>query len=449
MQTSFTLRQLEDPTISQADEILRRCIHCGFCTATCPTYVTLGDERDSPRGRIYLIKDMLEQGEVPATTITHIDRCLSCLSCMTTCPSGVDYMHLVDMARARIESSGKRPWRQRFKRGFLASVLPDAARFRFLLLLGWMARPLQPLFRALHMKTSAAALGLVPQQLPHFLPSQRDRSQKAEHRRTKRVALLQGCVQDALRPDINDAAIRLLQRHGVEVVLLPEDRCCGALKHHLGKEAAAQVQARHNIDLLLAEMREAQLDAVLVTASGCGTMVKDYGALLARDRGYAARADAVSGLARDICEFIDEIGLQAPLLWNHLRVAYHSPCSLQHGQGIDRMPRRLPTQAGFKVVDLAENHLCCGSAGSYSLLQPALSAALRDRKLGHINHAGADIVATGNIGCLTQLSPGSEAPIVHTVELLDWATGGPCPKNLKVLETKAEPVRRLIEAAGV
>jgi glycolate oxidase iron-sulfur subunit len=445
MHTNFTHEQLQDPTIARADAMLRRCVHCGFCTATCPTYVLLGDERDSPRGRIYLMKEMFEQGSVTPPVTYHIDRCLSCLSCMTTCPSGVDYMHLVDLARIRIEH--KRSPAQKTTRWLLAKVLSNPARFRIALLLGWLARPFRGLFAKLGAKTGAAALALAPSKLPSRRPKQETIVRPAGPP-VKRVALLLGCVQEVLDPSINQAAIRLLKRHGVEVVMPSEEACCGGLQHQLGREDEAHKAARRNVDAWSSVLREGPLDAILTTASGCGTMVKDYGHLLARDRGYAERATDMSRLAKDISEFIYELGLLPPLAWTSLRVAYHSACSLEHGQQIGHEPRALLTQAGYTVLEVPEGHICCGSAGTYNLFQPELAGQLRDRKLKNIASVKPDLIATGNIGCITQLQRGSPVPVVHTVELLDWATGGPCPKPLEKLKDRVHPIESLMELAG-
>ena len=446
MHTNFSHEQLQDPTIARADAMLKRCVHCGFCTATCPTYVLLGDERDSPRGRIYLIKEMFEQGTVTAPVSYHIDRCLSCLSCMTTCPSGVDYMHLVDLARIRIDH--KRSPAQKTTRWLLAKTLPNPGRFRIALLFGWLARPFRGLFSALGMKTGAAALALAPSRLPSLKTPKRESLVRPAGAPVKRVALLLGCVQDVLEPSINQAAIRLLRRHGVEVVMPTEEACCGALQHQLGREDEAHKAARRNVDAWSSALREGPLDAILTTASGCGTMIKDYGHLLARDRGYAERATDMSRIARDISEFIYELGLLPPLAWTSLRVAYHSACSLEHGQQVGNEPRSLLSQAGFTVLEVPEGHICCGSAGTYNMLQPELSGQLRDRKLKNIASVKPDLIATGNIGCMTQLQRGSGVPVVHTVELLDWATGGPCPKPLEKLKDKVHPIQSLMELAG-
>ena len=425
MQTSFSLAQLADADLHEANKILRNCVHCGFCTATCPTYVLLGDELDSPRGRIYLIKQMLERGE-PATpkVVKHLDRCLSCLSCMTACPSGVHYMHLVDQGRRRIEATYRRPFLDRALRRVLATVLPRPGLFRLALLGAQLARPLAPLLPA----RLAAMLRLAAS--PAHAPSPVDRPQvfPAEGTRKKRVALLTGCVQPVIDPAINEATIRILTRHGCEVVVAKGVGCCGALEHHLGRESLDRV--RTNVDAWSSEAAEAGLDAIVINASGCGTMVKDYGFLLREDARYAEPAAHVSALAKDVSELLHELGLPAPAVATGQRVAYHSACSLQHGQKIHSVPRELLQRAGFTVLDVPEGHLCCGSAGTYNMLQPELADALKARKLAHLASIGPEMVAAGNIGCITQLRSGGGVPVLHTVELLDWATGGPKPVAL-------------------
>jgi len=446
MQTTFNEVQLADPTIARADAILKRCVHCGLCIATCPTYVLTGDERDSPRGRIYLMKQMFEERQVTSSMTYHIDRCLSCLSCMTTCPSGVDYMHLVDLARTRIEAKGHRSPQQQGLRFLLAKVLPNPRRFRLALTLGWLARPFRGLLARVGLERLAAALALVPARLPETKLA-RPRTEIGTNPKAKRVALMLGCVQEVLQPSISRSAIRLLRRHGVDVIVVKDETCCGALVHHLGKEEQARGYARRNIDAWTAVIREKPLDAIIMTTSGCGTMVKDYGNLLARDRGYAERAAYISGLARDITEFIDEIALIPPVMWTGLRIAYHAACSLQHGQKLDELPLSLLEQAGFNILQIPEGHLCCGSAGTYNLLQPKLSSELRERKLANIAKVAPDVIVTANIGCVTQLKSGTSAPFVHTVEMLDWATGGPAPEALGKLKEAGHPIESLVELA--
>ena len=447
MQTNFNALQLGDPTIARADEILRRCVHCGLCTATCPIYVLTGDEREGPRGRIYLMKQMFENRDVTSSTVQHIDSCLSCLGCMTSCPSGVDYMHLVDLARVRIEQRGHRSITQRMSRWFLSRVLPNPNRFRLMIGIGWFARPFRNIFAKLGFRRTAAALQLVPPNALKLKVLKPRSTLNPKAPKPKRVALMLGCVQEVLAPSINHAAIRLLKRHGIDVMVVKDEACCGALSHSLGREEEARAAARHNIDAWTAAMRERLLDAIVVTAGGCGTMVKDYGDLLARDHGYAERAEYVSGLARDITEFLDEVGLNPPVMWTGLKIAYHSACSLQHGQRLDELPRKLLEQAGYTLTDIPEGHLCCGSAGTYNILEPELSGQLRDRKLENIESIEPDVIVTGNIGCMTQLKGGTTAPFVHTVELLDWATGGPCPPALIKMKDSAHPIEALVEMA--
>jgi glycolate oxidase iron-sulfur subunit len=432
MQTSFTLAQLADPHVAESEKILRACVHCGFCTATCPTYVTLGNELDSPRGRIYLIKDMLENGR-PADEeiVTHIDRCLSCLACMTTCPSGVHYMHLVDHARAHIEKTYRRPLFDRLTRALLAWVLPHPSRFRTALSLARLGRPLAPLFaRVPALKPLAAMLALAPQNLPPRSQATHSAVHAAAGRRRARVAILTGCAQSVLDPGINEATIRLLTRFGVEVVVPGGEACCGALVHHMGREEAALAAARNNVEVWTREIERGGLDAIVVTASGCGTTIKDYGFVLRLDPAYADKAARVSGMAKDVTEYLAGLDLPAPTARPELAVAYHSACSMQHGQKITRQPKELLARAGFSVREPREGHLCCGSAGTYNIMQPEIATRLKERKVKNIAATGADVVATGNIGCMTQIGADAGMPIVHTVELLDWAYGGPKPAAL-------------------
>jgi glycolate dehydrogenase iron-sulfur subunit len=423
MQTNFTAAQLADPDVSVSEKILRACVHCGFCTATCPTYVLLGDELDSPRGRIYLIKDMLENDR-PAMpeVVKHIDRCLSCLSCMTTCPSGVNYMHLVDHGRHHIEKTFKRPWFDEALRRAFGLVLPNPRLFRAAMQAARVGMP----FAGLLPERLKAALALVPEKLPRPSPVDRPQVFQSEGKGIRRIALMTGCAQQVLAPEINETTIRLLTRHGCEVVVAAGAGCCGALTHHLGKDADAY--ARANILAWTREIANGGLDAIVINASGCGTMVKDYGFMFRNDPELAEAAKIVSSLTRDVTELMSEIGLRAPVNRTGQRVAYHSACSLQHGQQIRDEPKQLLKQAGFVVLDPPEGHLCCGSAGTYNLLQPDIARKLRDRKVANIVVTSPDLIAAGNIGCITQIAGGTNVPVVHTVELLDWATGGPKPK---------------------
>ncbi len=432
MQTNFTPEQLTEHGLREANDILRACVHCGFCTATCPTYVLLGDELDSPRGRIYLIKEMLETGR-PADdrTVLHIDRCLSCLSCMTTCPSGVHYMHLVDLARARIEASYKRPLGDRLIRALIARLVPNRRLFRLALRAARLGRPFAPIMP----RRLRAMLALAPRRMATPSPVDQPQVFAAEGTKRMRAALLNGCAQTVLAPQINEASIRLLTRHGCEVVVAEGAGCCGALAHHMGRTGEAHAAAAANIDAWIAEMNGDGLDAVVINASGCGATVKDYGFMFQDDPAHAEKAARIAGITRDITEVMSGLKLKTgsgspPAL----TVAYHSACSMQHGQSIVAEPKLLLRQAGFDVREPAEGHLCCGSAGAYNMLQPELADKLRDRKIVNVEKTGADVVATGNIGCLTQIASGAATPVVHTAELLDWATGGPKPAALAGLK---------------
>jgi glycolate oxidase iron-sulfur subunit len=429
MQTNFSLAQLADPQTAESEKILRACVHCGFCTATCPTYVLLGDELDSPRGRIYLIKEMFEHGR-PATeeVVTHIDRCLSCLACMTTCPSGVHYMHLVDHARAHIEETYRRPVLDRVLRAFLANVMPYPKRLRAALYAAIAAKPLAPLFDVVGLKQIAAAIRLAPARLPGRRTAKR--IFPAQGPRQGRVALLSGCANEAIAPSITQATIRVLNRHGVEVVIPPDEGCCGSLVHHMGREDEALAQARANVDAWSREIEGEGIDAILSTISGCGTTVKDYGFMLRSDPDYAEKAREVSAKTRDVSEYLANLPLKggsAP----PLTVAFHSACSLQHGQRVHRQPRQLLADLGFVLKEVPEGHLCCGSAGVYNILQPDLARQLRDRKIGHIEKVRPDVIAAGNVGCMTQIAAGTGIPVVHLVELIDWATAGPIPQGVQ------------------
>ena len=425
MQTNFTPEQLRDPELREANTILRSCVHCGMCTATCPTFVELGDELDSPRGRIYLIKDMLENDR-PATELEarHVDRCLSCLSCMTTCPAGVNYMHLVDHARRHIEETYDRPLPERLLRRMLAMILPYPARFRPAMRLAGLVRGLAGLIpgQSMTAKRLRAMLKLAPKTLPPAQPL--GSLYPAEGARRGRVALLAGCAQQVLDPEINAATIRLLTRMGVEVVVPPSTGCCGALTHHMGLHDPAMAAARANI----LAWDAAGLDAVVVNTSGCGTTVKDYGFMF-REAPEAAAAARISAMAMDISEALDKFGYAPSRPAPGITVAYHSACSLQHGQKITALPKQLLQKAGFTVKEPLEGHLCCGSAGTYNIMQPDIAERLRARKLANINRTGASVLVAGNIGCLTQLG-GEALPTIHTVQMLDWMAGGPKPAAL-------------------
>ena len=421
MRTNFTAAQLADPAIAEADQILQTCVHYGFCTNACPTYVLTRDENDSPRGRIDLIRGMLEAGGTPpAKTVHHLDRCLSCLSCMTTCAVKVDYVHLIDRARTYIEQHYRRPVADRAMRALLAFVLPRPRLFQAAMQAGRLAQPFAPALP----KRLRAMLSMIPAQAsPDILAPD---TYPAEGARKKRVALLAGCAQQALNGNINAATIRLLQRHGCDVVIANGSGCCGSLPLHMGREHEAKGFAQANVHAWSRDAAEHGLDAIVVNASGCGTTMKDYGHLLHTDK-----AKSVGALTCDITELLNRIGLTTPPNPRAYRVAYHDPCSMQHGQKVIDEPRALLRAAGFQVVDVPERHFCCGSAGTYNLLQPEMAEALGQRKAAHIESTAPDIVATGNIGCMTQLGRYLGKPVVHTVELLDWATGGPLPPALE------------------
>ena len=425
MQTFFTPEQLEDPRLEEANKILRACVHCGMCTATCPTYQVLGDELDSPRGRIYLIKDMLEKGR-PADkeTVKHIDRCLSCLACMSTCPSGVHYMHLVDHAREYIEKTYTRPLPERLLRWLLAQIIPYPNRFRLAMFGAKFAKP----FAGWLPGRLKAMVELAPSDMPSPSPMDQPQVFKAEGERRKRVALLTGCAQRALNTDINEATIRLLTRHGCEVVIARGMGCCGALTHHMGKTHESHASAAANIRAWMKVHRNGGLDAVVINTSGCGTTVKDYGHMFEGEP-LAEDAKVIASLAKDISEVMVDLGLNEPKAPN-LKVAYHAACSLQHGQQIKTHPKTLLAKAGFTVLEPADPHLCCGSAGTYNMMQPEISKQLKDRKVKTLEALTPDVIAAGNIGCMMQIGSGTGVPVVHTAELLDWATGGPVPPAL-------------------
>ncbi|WP_425082253.1 glycolate oxidase subunit GlcF [Ruegeria arenilitoris] len=438
MQTTFTEEQLKDPATQRANEILRSCVHCGFCTATCPTYQVLGDELDSPRGRIYLIKDMLENERVPdEKTVRHIDRCLSCLACMTTCPSGVHYMHLVDHARDYIEQNYNRPFSDRALRWILAQILPYPTRFRWALLGAKLGRPLRFLMPDARLR---AMLDMAPKHIPPVSRNDDPQSFVSKGPRKKRVALMTGCAQKALNTDINDATIRLLTRLGCEVVVAKGAGCCGALTHHMGKTGDSHKAAQANIKAWTAEMDGGGLDAIVINTSGCGTTVKDYGHMFRNDP-LAEDAARVADIAMDVSELLMLLDLPEGTNQN-LTVAYHAACSLQHGQQIKTHPKTLLKKAGFTVLEPVDSHLCCGSAGTYNLMQPEISGQLKQRKVKTLEAKKPDMIVAGNIGCMMQIGSGTDIPVLHTVELLDWATGGPKPRALQPGDGAQIPILR-------
>jgi glycolate oxidase iron-sulfur subunit len=438
MKTSFTPEQLADPATATSEKAIRTCVHCGFCTATCPTYVLLGDERDSPRGRIYMIQQMLEKNAAPTReVVTHIDRCLSCLGCVTTCPSGVDYTHLIDHARAHVEKTYRRPVADRLLRWGLAKVLPYQKRFAAALGLGRASASLADIVSgiggrrmAAMMRMAGASRASAPKPEPAVFAA-----------RKGRVILQAGCIEPVLRPGYQAAAARLLARAGYEVVRAPEEGCCGSLVHHLGRDEEALGFMRKAIDAWNAIIEAGPVDAIIVTASGCGTTIKDYGFLMCNDPAYAAKAARISALAKDISEFVAPAALP-PTDIRKVRVAWQSPCSLQHGQKIAGLPRVLLEQAGFEVLTPDDAHLCCGSAGTYSILQPKIADELGRRKAASLEALKPDVIATANIGCAVHVGARTGVPVAHIAELLDWATGGPAPAGLSdsvkpVIETKA------------
>ncbi|MCX7336923.1 MAG: glycolate oxidase subunit GlcF [Pelagibacterales bacterium] len=432
MQTNFTKKQLQDSNISSADGILRKCVHCGFCNATCPTYQIVGDELDGPRGRIYLIKDMLENDKPANEKIAkHIDRCLSCYACMTTCPSGVNYMHLVDHARNHIEKTFVRPFFDRFIRNLLSKILPSPTLFR---MAGYSARLFYP-FRFLFPKKIKNMMKYMPNSFP--VSRQENKEIYSPVGKTyARVALLTGCVQRVISPQINDATIDILNRHGVEVIVPKKVDCCGSLNHHLGKEELAHKSFINNINSWFKWYEEKNLDAILVTTSGCGTTLKDYGYIFRDhpDKELRRKAKIVSSLAKDVTEYLGKnIKLNYVKKDKKFTIAYHSACSMQHGQKIHSQPMDLLKKTGNEIVEIPDGHLCCGSAGTYNLLQDEMAAELLKRKVSNIDKVKPDFISTGNIGCMTQISSGTKIPIVHTIEILNWYTGGEKPTAINLL----------------
>ena len=435
MKTNFSEEQIKDPDNKASENILRKCVHCGFCNATCPTYKLLGDELDGPRGRIYLIQDMLEKNK-PANEkiVKHIDRCLSCYSCMTTCPSGVNYMHLIDHGRNHIEKTYKRPFKDRITRAFLSKVLPKPFNFKLIVILTKFLKPIRFIFS----KKINEMISLMPDRLPkQSLPKMKLYKIKKGKKPVARVALLTGCVQRVLSPQINEATIRLLNRHGIEVVVPKEIECCGSLNHHLGKKILANESFKKNILIWYDEYIKNGLDAIISNTSGCGTTLKDYEFMFRSDKEFKKKAKKISELTRDVAEFLDE-NIKLNFIKQNknqkkYKIAYHSACSMQHGQKIHQQPIDLINKTGNKIFEIPDGHLCCGSAGTYNLLQNNIAKKLLKDKVFNIEKINPEFITTGNIGCITQISNGTKIPILHTVEIIDWYTGGPKPEALKDL----------------
>ena len=429
MQTNFTKKQLEDPEIKNTEGILRKCVHCGMCNATCPTFQVLGDELDGPRGRIYLIKDMIENNKAPTEKVVkHIDRCLSCYACMTTCPSGVNYMHIIDHGRNYIERNFKRSFFDRLIRNVLSYVLPRANVFLFL---GWVTRIVKPLSFLMPGKIKDM-IALMPTSFPKSVLKNKN-VYKPKNKVVARVILLTGCVQKVISPQINESTINILNRHGVEVYVAKEAGCCGSLNHHLGKEELAKQSFIKNINAWYDICQKKLIDAILVNTSGCGTTLKDYGFIFANhpDKELSKKAKVISEMSKDITEYLGKnIKLNFVEEKQSHKIAYHSACSMQHGQKVHQQPIDLLKQSGHEILEIPDGHLCCGSAGTYNLLQGEMAKELLDRKVSNINKVKPDFIAAGNIGCITQISSGTSIPIVHTIELLDWFTGGNKPKEI-------------------
>jgi glycolate oxidase iron-sulfur subunit len=429
MQTTFTESQLKNKENKSSEKIIRKCVHCGMCNATCPTYGINGDELEGPRGRIYLIKDMLENNKPANKKIAqHIDSCLSCYSCMTTCPSGVNYMHLIDHGRNSVEETYKRPFIERTFRNILSFVLPRPKVFLTLAILTKFIKPLSFLMP----KFLKNSLNLMPDKIP----SKKIKTQKIysplNGKKISRVALLTGCVQRVISPEINEATIRLLNRHNVEVVVMPDIECCGSLNHHLGKEDDAHQDFINNINTWYEEHQKGNLDAILSNTSGCGTTMKDYGFIFKDDEKMKKKAKVISDLTKDVTEYLNEsLKLDFKSKDKKYKIAYHSACSMQHGQKVHSQPIELLSKTNNEIMEIPEGHICCGSAGTYNILQTKIAKELLKKKVNNIESLKPDFISTGNIGCITQISNGTQTPILHTIEILDWYTGGPKPKILQ------------------
>ncbi len=430
MQTNFSEEQLKNKDNKSSEKIFRKCVHCGMCNATCPTFNLLGDELDGPRGRIYLIKEMIEKKKTPTKkVVSHIDKCLSCYSCMTTCPSGVNYMHLIDHGRNYVEKNYQRPFYQRIFRNFLSATLPKPKIFKFLIFFAKIGQ----LFKFLLPTNLKSMLDVAPKKI-YGKTLKFQKIYKAERKKpTARVALLIGCVQRVVSPQINESTIRILTRHGVEVITMPEIECCGSLNHHLGKEKLAKETFKKNINMWYDEYLKNGLDAIISNTSGCGTTLKDYGFVFRDDNELKKKAKKVSELTKDVTEFLDQnlkLNFKSDKILKKYSIAYHSACSMQHGQKVHKQPLGLLEKTGNKILNIPDGHICCGSAGTYNILQSDIAKKLLKQKVENINKVKPDFISTGNIGCIMQITNGTKIPILHTVEVIDWYTGGPKPKSL-------------------
>ncbi len=431
MQTNFTEQQLKDKDNQSTEKIFKKCVHCGMCNATCPTYNLLGDELDGPRGRIYLIQNMLENEKKPTSKIVkHIDRCLSCYSCMTTCPAGVNYMHVIDHGKKYIEKNYKRSFFDRLIRNFLSKVLTNIKLFRLSIYFVKLIKPFNFLFPSIIKNM----IVLVPTTISKKKLKIKDIYKVKNKKKIARVMLLTGCVQKEISPQINEATISILNRHGIEVVVSKKVQCCGSLDHHLGKEENAHKHFINNINVWYEEYLKNGLDAILSNTSGCGTTMKDYGFIFRNNKIMKKKAKKISELSKDISEYLFE-SLNLKFQKNHkkLRIAYHSACSMQHGQKVHSQPINLLSKTNNKILEIPDGHICCGSAGTYNILQSKIANQLLKNKVKSIETLEPEIISTGNIGCITQIARGTNIPVVHTIELLNWYTGGLKPKILKKL----------------
>lgn len=411
MQTNFSDSQRQQPHIREAEKVLRTCVHCGFCNATCPTYQLLGDERDGPRGRIYLIKELLESrdddDQITAETRLHLDRCLTCRNCETTCPSGVEYHKLLDIGRTEIERRAPRSLADKALRLGLRKTLAEPTRFKALLAMGQIFRPLVPSALKDKIPTTAAALGKRPD----------------GHSQPRQMLILEGCVQPSLAPNTNAATARVLERLGIGLTPTPQAGCCGAIDYHLSALEAGRERARRNIDAWLPHL-DAGCEAIIQTASGCGAFVKEYADILADDPQYADKARRISDATQDLVEVLNNEALDSLTPKADQRLAFHCPCTLQHAQRLGGAVEQLLARLGFALTPVQDAHLCCGSAGTYSITQPQLSKQLRDNKLAALTADNPEVIVTANIGCQTHLASASRVPVRHWIEIVDEALVG-------------------------